>query len=108
MLLSLFIAVILENFEVAEAEKMELQKKQRENAELAEELDRLKPKVTFVHSLTWLLGGEGAEPGFGWGYSDPPDVDPLDGRFNAGEKWYNDDNALFCMSIESPPGRPKI
>ena len=59
ILLSLFIAVILENFEVAEAEKMKMQKDQHKTKlEFAEEARR-KPKVSFVHRCTWCCGGQG-------------------------------------------------
>eukprot|EP01043_Picozoa_sp_COSAG02_P015294 COSAG02_NODE_649_length_18914_cov_30.645868_1_plen_1639_part_10 len=63
ILLSLFIAVILENFEIAEKEKVELQveKMKDENYKKAEAAK--KPKISFVHRLVWLCGGEGKKPG---------------------------------------------
>ena len=63
ILLSLFIAVILENFEVAEAEKMKLQKDQHKTKLEVWEEDRKRPKITFVHRCTWCCGGAGKGDG---------------------------------------------
>lgn len=99
ILLSLFIAVILENFEVAEAEKMKLQMGQREQKLKKAEEEQRKPKIYFVHRLTWLLGGTkaGKKPGTLCGLGDDVLVDPDDGKLLPGESWYNDDNSLFVL-----------
>ena len=63
ILLSLFIAVILENFEIAEKEKMELQLEKMQDENYKKEEKSKQPKITFVHRLVWLCGGEGKKPG---------------------------------------------
>jgi hypothetical protein len=63
ILLSLFIAVILENFEIAEKEKMELQREKMQDENFKKEESAKKPKIAFVHRLVWLVGGEGKKPG---------------------------------------------
>jgi hypothetical protein len=61
--LSLFIAVILENFAVAEGEKMRLQKAKAESEAEAAARAKRRPKVSFAHRLAWLCGGEGGRAG---------------------------------------------
>ena len=106
ILLSLFIAVILENFEVAEVEKMKKQMEVMQNAEAAAAAAATKPKAKWPHRLVWLFGGEGAYTTSicppHCGYEDDPRVNPDDGEFLKGEKWYNDDKALFLFSVENP------
>ena len=101
ILLSLFIAVILENFEVAEAEKMKLQVEARKKAEEEEERAKTKPKVTFVHRIVWLFRGEGHKEGSIWSFHQPPNTDPENGLFLPGDKWYNDDNSLFMFGPDN-------
>eukprot|EP01048_Picozoa_sp_COSAG05_P006388 COSAG05_NODE_412_length_10089_cov_13.887287_5_plen_990_part_00 len=115
ILLSLFIAVILENFEVAEAEKAALQKQKFENDQIAEQTAAEKPKISFVHRIVWLCGGEGAKPGFGCGMGDHVALDvqgeysekDADGKATdfgtlmPGTKWYNDDISLFIFAPDS-------
>eukprot|EP01052_Picozoa_sp_SAG31_P009473 SAG31_NODE_498_length_14861_cov_3.405026_4_plen_561_part_00 len=99
-LLSLFIAVILENFEIAEAEKLALQKelavKKKADAEHAKTL----PVITFIHRLTWACGGEGKREGSFWSYARPAKTDE-DGIFLPGNKWYNNDEALFALTSDT-------
>ena len=70
ILLSLFIAVILENFEIAEKEKMELQKEKMKDDKYKAEMSAKKPSISFVHRLVWLVGGEGKKPGTLFGIGD--------------------------------------
>eukprot|EP01052_Picozoa_sp_SAG31_P016194 SAG31_NODE_1064_length_10098_cov_3.617462_7_plen_215_part_00 len=101
ILLSLFIAVILENFEVAEAEKLKLQMEQADN-QAQKELDkRRKPKVTFAHRIVWLLRGEGHKTGSLCTYAEPPNVDPDNGQFLPGTKWYSDNKSFFVFDEDS-------
>eukprot|EP01051_Picozoa_sp_SAG22_P013108 SAG22_NODE_1433_length_4435_cov_6.497463_1_plen_1296_part_00 len=121
ILLSLFIAVILENFAVAEANKMDMQKHQHKTNQEKAEDERRKPKVTFVHRLVWLFGGQGKKGLMGFDpescnidtkngmflppeYSDPERL--VESRFSArtglSNKWYNDDKALFIFGPEHP------
>ncbi len=112
ILLSLFIAVILENFEVAEAEKMEKQQSMRATKHRkAEELAK-KPKVYMCHRLVWLCGGVKAGkkpktlcsigPDVEVYISEPFDVDDEDnGLLVAGDKWYNDDKSCFFFAPEN-------
>lgn len=104
ILLSLFIAVILENFQIAEAEKMKLQANQRETKIRKAEEKAKQPHIFFPHRLVWLIGGvkAGKKPGtlFAIGphvevfVSDPFDIDNEDnGLLLAGDKWYNDDKS---------------
>jgi hypothetical protein len=111
ILLNLFIAVILENFEIAEAEKAALQKMKYEQDKVAEVEAARKPKIKFVHRLVWLVGGEGKKSGSLCGMSEDvgldtegayseldADGDPVEfGMIMPGSKWYNDDKALFFM-----------
>ena len=121
ILLSLFIAVILENFAVAEASKMEMQKHQHKTNQEKMEDDVRKPKVTFVHRLCWLVKAQGSRGILGF---DPElvNVDTVNGkilppeytaedrvvesRFSARtgmtNKWYNDDRALFVFGPDHP------
>lgn len=115
ILLSLFIAVILENFEVAEAEKLELQKQRFEEIEISEKTRAQRPKITFIHRLVWLCGGEGGR-GFGTlsmseehlldveGIYGPRDSSgqPLEfGTLMPGTKWYNDERSLFSFGPDA-------
>ena len=126
ILLSLFIAVILENFAVAEAKKMELQKHQLKTTQEKIEEDMRRPKVTFVHRLCWLVGAQGKRGLLGFdpefnnidtvnGKFLPPDFAIPEGdereymvesRFSARtglkNKWYNDDQALFLLGPTNP------
>eukprot|EP01052_Picozoa_sp_SAG31_P010413 SAG31_NODE_570_length_14016_cov_10.573543_4_plen_2093_part_00 len=112
ILLSLFIAVILENFAVAEAQKMELQQNLRETKQRKAEETAKKPKIYFPHRLVWLFGGvkAGKKPGTVWSMgkdvkvyiSDPFDLeDPRNGMLIADERWYNDDKALFFFELDN-------
>ena len=89
ILLSLFIAVILENFEVAEAEKMKMQKEQRKTKIEMEEEERRKPKITFMHRLTFCCGGQGKGDKFmsadldEFGKSTTLNIHPLNGKILA-------------------------
>lgn len=84
ILLSLFIAVILENFEVAEAEKMKMQLDAHKTTKEEADEARKKPKVTFVHRISWLFGGTGASKGFGFGFDkDENNIHPLTGNLLA-------------------------
>jgi hypothetical protein len=116
ILLSLFIAVILENFEIAEAEKAALQKEKYKKDQEEEKAAAERPKITFVHRLVWLFGGEGRASGFGCRMGKDVELDvngkygPRDlkgepkefGTLMPGDKWYNDDKALFFMGPEHP------
>ena len=124
ILLSLFIAVILENFEIAEKEKKELQKEKMKGDMETAKLESEKPKVSFVHRLVWLCGGEGKEPGSLCGMAEDTvlDVDgvygprekvkneetdeieevPVEfGTIMPGDKWYNDNKSIFSLGPES-------
>ena len=100
-LLSLFIAVILENFEIAEAEKLELQKQAAAKAIEDEIKAKSTPKVSFVNRLVWLVGGEGKREESKWSYKKDLPIDD-EGYFLPGNKWYNDDLALFTFGPEHP------
>jgi hypothetical protein len=63
ILLSLFIAVILENFEVAEAAKMKMQLDAHKTVQEKIDESRKMPKVTWVHRLAWMCGGKGKQKG---------------------------------------------
>ena len=113
ILLSLFIAVILENFQIAEAEKMKLQANQRETKIRKAEEDAKKPHIYFPHRLTWLFGGPaaGKKTGTLWSIgpdvevyvSEPFDIDDEDnGLLVAGDKWYNDDKSCFMLEPDHP------
>lgn len=113
ILLSLFIAVILENFQIAEAEKMKLQANHRETKLRKAEEDAKKPKIFFAHRLTWLIGGAaaGKKPGTLWSIgpdvkvyvSEPFDiVDADNGLLVAGDMWYNDDKSCFFFDPDHP------
>ena len=114
--LSLFIAVILENFQIAEAKKMQLQVEQSKKKKTKAEKKKKQPRVTFVHRLTWLLGGVGKETGTLWAMKSNPvsnERDPETGLFPdgtemdenglilPGSKWYNNDKALFVLGHEN-------
>jgi hypothetical protein len=120
ILLSLFIAVILENFAVAEANKMELQKHQHKTKQEKMEEDARRPKVTFVHRLLFMVKAQGSQ---GFMNFDPElvNIDTKDGKFLPPEfddpdkkiesrfsertglvnKWYNDDTALFIFKYDN-------
>ena len=100
-LLSLFIAVILENFEIAEAEKLALQKEAAVKKKVDEERAKALPIVTFVHRLTWLFGGTGKREGSLWSYTRPANTDD-EGCFLPGGLWYNNDVALFVFGPDAP------
>ena len=113
ILLSLFIAVILENFAVAEAEKMALQQGLRETKQRKADEQAKQPKIYFPHRITWLFGGvkAGKKPGTLWSMgpdvavyvSEPLDLeDPKNGMLMAGESWHNDDKALFVFGPDHP------
>ena len=104
ILLSLFIAVILENFEVAEAEKMAKQQSIRTTNIRKTEEEAKKPKISFPHRLTWLFGGTRAGKKAGTLWSMGPDVvvDPDNGNLLPGTEWYNDDCALFVLQADHP------
>ena len=59
-LLSLFIAVILQNFEIAEEKKLELQKHRHKTQQESAEDEARRVKVSFVHRIVWLFGGQGS------------------------------------------------
>eukprot|EP01048_Picozoa_sp_COSAG05_P024940 COSAG05_NODE_6109_length_1021_cov_0.824295_1_plen_284_part_10 len=120
ILLSLFIAVILENFQVAEAEKQELQKLKFENDAEAGKLAAEKPKISFIHRIVWFVGGEGGlKPGRfvinrsavqldTEGVFGPRDAngEPLEfGTLMPGNKWYNDNMSLFIFGPDNPARR---
>ena len=100
-LLSLFIAVILENFEIAEAEKLEKQKEAAAKKKEKEVLAKTTARVTFIDRLIYLVGGAGRAEGK---LCSPRKDIPLDdeGYLTAGEKWYNNDSALFMFGPEHP------
>jgi hypothetical protein len=113
ILLSLFIAVILENFEVAEAEKMKLQANMRETKLRKAEENAKKPKIFFPHRLVWLLGGTkagkrpkslcGIGPDVEVFVSEPFDItDPQNGMLLPGDQWYNDDMSMFAFGPDHP------
>lgn len=113
ILLSLFIAVILENFEVAEAEKMKLQANMRETKIRKAEENAKKPKIFFPHRLVWLCGGTkagkrekslcGIGPDVEVYVSEPFDLnDEKNGMLVAGDKWYNDDKSMFAFGPDHP------
>lgn len=113
ILLSLFIAVILENFQIAEAEKMKLQANHRETKLRKAEEDAKKPKIYFSHRLAWLIGGTaaGKKPGTLCSIgpdvevyvSEPFDIEDVDnGLLVAGDKWYNDDKSCFAFGPDHP------
>ena len=104
IVLSLFIAVILENFEIAEAKKMAMQVEQSQTKARKAERRKRRPKITFVHRLVWLCGGTGKRPASLWSISDSlvrgTDLDE-NGKILAGTKWYNDDNVLFLFGPDN-------
>jgi hypothetical protein len=86
ILLSLFIAVILENFEVAEEEKMKLQTEAMLTKAERAELKRQEPKVYVQHRMIWLCGGRGRKRGTVAGFL-PEDLEihPLNGSILAAD-----------------------
>jgi hypothetical protein len=100
-LLSLFIAVILENFEIAEGEKLELQKQAAAKAIEDEIIAKSTARVSFVNRLIWFVGGEGKREESTWSYKKDLPIDD-EGYFLPGSKWYNDDLALFTFAPEHP------